>query len=187
MKFWIKKRWKDLALILAIGLLFVPQIRQPLQVFVQGIFAGSPDDLDKNQQQQLNDFQFALRDLNGVSTNLSKSEGRVVIINNWATWCAPCIAEMPSLQTLYNDYKDKVDFYFISYEKKNVLVQWLKEKSYDLPIFQPVGPTPGQLNSSSIPTTYVITKKGKIVIEEVGAHDWNSQEFRKKLNSMLIN
>ena len=185
MNFWIKKRWKDLVFILVIGLLFIPQIRQPIQVFVQGIFAGSPDEMDENQQKQLNNFEFALRNLNGESTNLSMSRGRVIIVNNWATWCAPCIAEMPSLQALYNDYKDDVDFYFISNEKKNVLVQWLKEKSYDLPIYQPVGPTPGQLNSSSIPTTYVITKAGKIVIEEVGAHDWNSDEFREKLDQLI--
>jgi len=185
MNFWIKKRWKDLVFILIIGLLFIPQIRQPIQVFIQGVFAGSPVDLDKNAQKELSTFNFALRSLDGKNTKLSNSEGKVIIVNNWATWCPPCIAEMPSLQSLYNDYKDKVDFYFISNEKKNVLKMWLKEKSYDLPVFQPMGPTPKQLNSNSIPTTYVINKKGTIIIEEVGAHDWNSHAFRDRLDGMI--
>ncbi len=185
MNFWIKKRWKDLVFILIIGLLFIPQVRQPIQVFVQGIFAGTPDDLNKEDQKKLSSFNFALRGLDGQNTNLSNSEGRVILVNNWATWCPPCIAEMPSLQSLYNVYKEKVDFYFISNEKYNVLKMWLKEKSYNLPVYQPMGPTPKQLNSSSIPTTYVINKKGIIIIEEVGAHDWNTESFREKLDFLI--
>lgn len=130
-------------------------------------------------------LNWALQDLDGNAHNMSASSGKVILINSWATWCPPCIAEMPSLQDLYNDYKDKVDFYFISNEKQNILKKWLNEKEYNFPVYQSMGPIPKELNSNSLPTTYVINKKGKIVVEEVGAHDWNSETFRSRLNKLI--
>jgi thiol-disulfide isomerase/thioredoxin len=184
-KLWLKKRWKDLVFFAIIGLLFIPQVRQPVQVFVQQLFAGSPDEIQASEQQQLKEFNWSMRKLSGEAINLSSSKGEVMLINSWATWCPPCIAEMPSLQSLYNDFKDKVDFYFVSNEKSSVLRQWLSDKEYDLPVYQSMGPVPSQLNSSSLPTTYLINRKGNIVMEEVGANDWNSDAFRKKLEIYL--
>ncbi len=184
-KIWLKKRWKDLIFFIIIGILFIPQVRHPIQVFVQGIFAGAPDQINEDQQKQLSSFNWSLQDLSGKPINLTSSKGEVILINSWATWCPPCIAEMPSLQALYNDYKDKVDFYFVSNEKSSVLRQWLTKKEYDFPVYQSMGPVPSQLNSSSIPTTYLIDRKGNIVIEEVGAHNWNSQKFRNLLENSL--
>lgn len=185
MNFWLKKRWKDLLFFIIIGLLFIPQVRQPIQVFIQQLFAGSPDEIESTEQEELRNFDWQLQDLSGKPINLSSSSGNVILINSWATWCPPCIAEMPSLQSLYNDYKNKVDFYFVSNEKSNVLKRWLTQKSYNFPVYQTIGPTPRQLDSSSLPTTYVINKKGKIVVEEVGAHDWNSEDFRERLDGLV--
>ena len=185
MKKWIKKRWKDILFFLVIGLLLIPQVRQPVQVFLQQLLAGSPDEIVENEQQTLNSFYWSLQDLNGNQLNFQQSEGNVILVNSWATWCPPCIAEMPSLQLLYTDHKNKVDFYFVSNEKRSVLKQWLSIKSFDLPVYQANGRTPEQLNSSSLPTTYVIDRKGKIIIEEVGAHDWNSSDFRAKLDRLI--
>lgn len=184
-KIWFKKRWKDLIFFLIVGLLFIPQVRQPLQVFVQELFAGAPDEINEEKQKQLSSFNWSLQDLSGKPINMESSKGEVIIVNNWATWCPPCIAEMPSFQDLYNDYKEKVTFYFVSNEKRNVLKKWLNDKGYDLPVFQSLGPIPKELNSSSIPTTYLISKQGKILMEEVGAHDWNSEKFRNILESSL--
>jgi thiol-disulfide isomerase/thioredoxin len=185
MKEWIKKKWKDILFFCLIGLLLIPQVRQPVQVFLQQLLAGSPNQIAENEQQILNTFDWSLQDLDGNQFNLRQSKGNVMLINSWATWCPPCIAEMPSLQLLYADYKHKVDFYFVSNEKKSLLKQWLKHKSFDLPVYQVNGRTPEQLNSSSLPTTYVIDRKGKIIIEEVGAHDWNSSDFRAKLDRLI--
>lgn len=184
-KLWIRKRWKDMLFLLVIGLLFIPQIRQPIQVYVQRVFAGSPEEITDDQQKKISSLNWALQDLKGKAHNMVNSKGKVILVNSWATWCPPCIAEMPSLQSLYNDYKEKVDFYFISNEKQNVLKQWMNESEYNFPVYQTMGPIPEGLNSSSLPTTYVINKQGKIVIEEVGAHDWNSESLRSKLDAMI--
>jgi len=50
---------------------------------------------------------FTLNDINGKKVNLSEFKGKAVLLNFWATWCGPCRAEMPSLNNLYNEYKDK--------------------------------------------------------------------------------
>lgn len=182
---WLKKRWKDLLFFIIIGLLLIPQVRQPVQVFIQRLFAGTPEEISPETQKTLSALSWSLQDLQGNSFNLSSSKGKVILINIWATWCPPCIAEMPSLQEVYNSYGNRVDFYFISNEKKNVLKNWMNKNEYELPIYISIGPIPSALNSSSLPTTYVIDKHGNIVIEEVGAHDWNSDDFRKKLDRLI--
>lgn len=185
MKTWLRKRWKDVLFFGLIGLLLIPQVRTPIQVFVQQLLAGDPRELSENEQKRIAPFEWSLQNLSGETKNLSQSRGNVILINSWATWCPPCIAEMPSLQALYNDFGNRIDFYFVSNENRELLQQWLDQKDFDFPVFQATGSVPAQLNSKSLPTTYVIDRKGIIRIEEVGAHDWNSAAIRQQLESMI--
>jgi len=185
MKAWLLKRWKDVLFFAFIGLLLIPQVRKPIQVFVQQLLAGNPQELSTSEQKRVEPFNWSLQNLQGEPRNLSQSKGEVILINSWATWCPPCIAEMPSLQALYDDFKQRVDFYFISNEKRQLLQKWLNQKSFKLPVYQTRGAIPPSLNSTSLPTTYVIDRKGFIRIEAVGAHDWNSSVFRQQLESLI--
>ena len=74
--------------------------------------------------------------------NFNDTKGEVVLLNFWATWCPPCIAELPSMQKLYNDYKDKVRFVFVTNEDKATIEAFLAEKGYDLPIYTSVTAIP---------------------------------------------
>src|SRR5690625_2274692 len=60
------------------------------------------------------DYNFRLLDENGKIVNLSEFEGKHIFMNFWATWCPPCIAEMPSINELYNEMNDEVVFVMIS-------------------------------------------------------------------------
>jgi thiol-disulfide isomerase/thioredoxin len=137
------------------------------------------------EQERLSSLDWQLTSMDNEPINFSTSEGNVILINLWATWCPPCIAEMPSMQSLYEDYGDRVDFYFASNEEKEILMQFLKKNEYTLPVYRFNIQPPLQLQSKSIPATFVISKKGRIVIKKTGPADWNSEKVREILDMLL--
>ena len=103
----------------------------------------------------------------------------------WATWCPPCVAEMPSLQDLYNDYKDQVVFVFVTSEGAEKVTPFMEKNNYNLPIYNMMSKEPDLLSTQSIPTTYLINKKGEIVIKKTGAANWNSTKVRNQLDELI--
>ncbi|GER60933.1 thioredoxin-like protein YneN [Patiriisocius marinus] len=145
----------------------------------------SPSEISKNDQLLLHDYNWSLSNLKGASTNLKNNEGNILLINKWATWCPPCVAEMPSLQKLYNAYGDKVSFYFITDEAPEKLNAFMLKNGYDFPVYISRSSAPKKLNSNSLPTTYLIGKDGAIVIQKVGAADWNSNSVHETLDRLM--
>lgn len=184
MKF-LKQNWSNILFILFIILLLVPQTRKPIQVTLNRLIAFSPSEISEEKRDVLENYDWRLSDLEGNMTDFNNSRGEVTLINLWATWCPPCIAEMPSFQKLYDDYGDKVDFYFISSEEEDKLLHFLDKKEYDLPIYQPFSSTPQQLRSNSLPTTYLISRSGEIVVAKKGAANWNDRSFRQLLDDLI--
>jgi len=130
-------------------------------------------------------YGWQLKDLTGERIRFSEFSGKVVFVNLWATWCPPCIAEMPDLQKLYNDYGDKVVFLFVSNEEIDVLKGFLEKKNYTLPVYIPVTEYPADFETSSIPTSFVINKKGELVISKKGVAKWNSKRIRSVLDTLI--
>ena len=181
---FIKKQWSNILFVLLIALLLIPQTRLPIQVFIQRLFSGVPEMINKEKQDTLTEYHWPLQSLDGKPVDFSSSSGKVIVLNSWATWCPPCLAEMPSLQSLYNDYGNKVDFYFVSTQEASVLQQFLTRKKYSFPVYIETTAPPALLQSSALPTTFVISKTGKIVMKETGAADWNSNKVRRLLDAL---
>jgi thiol-disulfide isomerase/thioredoxin len=184
MKF-IKKQWSNILFGVFIVLMIVPQTRMPIQVFIQRFISFSPSEIDKEDRATLKDYNWNLATLNSEKTNLTQSEGKVILINFWATWCPPCVAEMPELQELYNEYGDQVDFYFVTNEKPETVNFFLDKKGFNLPIFLQIEKSPEELESSSLPTTYLISKSGEIIMRKTGAASWNSNNVHEVLDGLL--
>lgn len=182
---FIKKQWSNILFVLLVALLLIPQTRLPIQVFIQRLFSGAPGTISKEKQDTLTDYNWPLQSPNGKTVDFSSSSGKVIVVNSWATWCPPCLAEMPSLQNLYNDYGSTVDFYFVSTENAETLRQFMARKNYSFPVYIETTTPPTVLQSSALPTTFVISKTGKIVMKETGAADWNSNKVRKLLDELL--
>jgi thiol-disulfide isomerase/thioredoxin len=157
----------------------------PIQVFVQRLISFSPSETIVNERKTLEDYNWNLQQMNSEEINFSHSKGKVAIVNFWATWCPPCVAEMPSFQKLYNDYGTKVDFYFITSEKVEKVEKFMVKNGYNLPIYFETSPTPKLMESNILPTTYVISKSGKIVIDEEGTADWYSTKMRDLIEKLL--
>lgn len=182
---WVKKHYGNIIFVLLITILIIPQTRMPVQVFLQRLLAGSPNIIEKNKQVQLSNYDWNLQTLENTYVNFSTSTNKVAVINFWATWCPPCVAEMPSLQKLFDQYGAKVDFYFIAAEDESVIRNFLNQKNYTIPVYIEQSATPDQLKSTAYPTTYIIAKNGRIVMDKTGAANWNSAKVKELLDTLL--
>lgn len=123
--------------------------------------------------------------VNASDSNLNELKGKVIFLNYWATWCPPCRAEMPSIQNLYNDYKDKIAFVFITSDPKEKVEKFFQDNNYNLPTYSLQSNPAPEISTRSLPTTFIIDKNGRIVEKEVGASNWNSSGYRKLFDTLL--
>ena len=130
---------------------------------------------------------FTVNLLGGESFKLSEQQGKVVIMNIWATWCAPCHDETPDFVDLYNQYKDQglvILGVSIDEQGKSVVRPFMEKYDVNYPmviddgsIMDKYGPTMG------IPTTYIINKKGNLQYFAVGA--LTQKELEPRINTLL--
>lgn len=124
----------------------------------------------------------------GEPLRLSQLKGKVVFLNLWATWCPPCVGEMPGLQNLYNEFKNEKDiqFLFVSVDDGvTVVSDFLKSQKFSIPVYQPGDEVPRQLSSTGIPITFVLDKEQRIVLREIGAREWDRAEVKDAIRSLL--
>lgn len=132
--------------------------------------------------------QLRLTDHLGQTISLKDVEGKVILINFWATWCPPCKAEMPSLNTLYNQYKGKDNFVLFMIDVDHQMEHsftYIQKQGFDLPVHQVESQLPAAFESKSIPFTVLINKKGEIVMKHEGMANYESKKFLKDLDKLL--
>ena len=125
------------------------------------------------------EYAFDLIDSNGDIVPFSTFQSETIFLNIWATWCPPCIAEMPDIHDLYEKTGDQVTFVMISVDDDpEVALSYLQRMEYDFPVFFLKDHLPTVFASSTIPTTYVISPDGHIVVTQRGMSKYDSEEFR---------
>lgn len=132
------------------------------------------------------DFSMNLVNSKGEMVSLDQFRGKVVFINIWATWCPPCIAEMPGINSLYNEVKDEgVVFLMLSVDEDFEKAKRFNEKKgFDFEVYKVDGGIPRMYYSESIPTTFVISAKGELALTHKGMASYNTTEFREFLKSI---
>ncbi|MEC3907620.1 TlpA disulfide reductase family protein [Tamlana sp. 2201CG12-4] len=181
-----KSRIKHIIFLVIVALLLIPQTRLPIQVALnRGLALFSPSKIDKSKQRVLTSYNWNLQGVNREIFNFEATKEQVVLVNFWATWCPPCIAEMPGLEALYKDYKDRMVFVFVSNEDHGVTTKFLCEKGYDFNSYVPLTQYPEVFDVSSIPRTFLIDKKGRIIMDKTGAANWNSNTVRQTIEGLL--
>ncbi len=182
---FFKKHWSTVALLVFVALLFIPQTGTPIKVFFNRLIAFSPSEIAEADQESISDYNWQLQDLQGNTVDFASAKDKVILVNVWATWCPPCIAEMSSMQALYTTYKDEVSFYFVSIETTETVQKFIDKNEYTFPVFTTQHNFPKVLETNSFPTTYLISKDGKIIMNKKGAADWNSTSVHKTIDALL--
>jgi thiol-disulfide isomerase/thioredoxin len=127
-------------------------------------------------------------DKNGTLLNTADLKGKVIFINFWATWCPPCIAEMGSVNALYNKLKNDPRFVFIIADTDNNLQQsaaFMNKHQYDLPVYQITGPVNGDLFSGTLPTTLIIDSNGNLIQQHEDIANYDTKAMVLFLQSLL--
>ena len=180
-----KKTIQNIAFFIFIALLLFTPLGTFVKIQLNRLIAFSPKTIEVQDQKILSSYQWQLVDATGQKVSLEDYKGKIVFINFWATWCPPCIAEMPSMQKLYNDYQNKVVFLFVTTDSFEKAKAFLTKEKLNLPIYQSVTKPPLEMESATIPATYVIDKHGNLIVAKIGSADWNSDSFREKLDEYL--
>lgn len=120
-----------------------------------------------------------------ASVHLASYRGRVVLLNFWATWCEPCVVEMPSLLDLHHDQPDLAVLAISIDEDPDAYSRFIARRHVDLITVRDPGQTAAKLyRSEAWPETYVIDRQGVIRRKFIGAQDWSSPEVRAYLKSL---
>jgi len=131
-------------------------------------------------------YDFIATDLDGNTFKLSDLKGQVVILNFWFTNCGPCIQEMPELNNLADNFKNKkVKFLAVTFNKKEIVEQFLKTKDFNFTLIPNANNIISLYGVNTYPTTIVINKKGEIVTKEVGYRTNIKSVLTKAINAAL--
>lgn len=133
--------------------------------------------------------ELILKDLNNKTVDLSQLKGKVVLINFWASWCPPCVHEMPSMQRLQNRFFTK-GFTILGVnmaEDEKTVRHFLNTKvDVQFPIlFDNQGTALKRWGVFAFPTSYIIDKKGKIRYAIFGGVDWEKESILNKITHLL--
>ena len=177
----------NIVILVLLVLMIIPQTRTPIQVAINRIFAKfSPSVNAIDDRANIANYDWMLYDAEDQLINFTDNQGKVVLVNFWATWCPPCIAEMPELQQLYDDYGEQVTFLFVASDDKEAVATFLSERDYTIPVYYQGSQAPKEIATQSLPTTYLIDRSGNIVIDKKGAANWNSDKVRKTIDELLL-
>jgi len=199
----VKKKWftrsnllTALMLVFVLALLVSPQFKG---IIIQGLMKIGlfqppiPQQSDQAGSSLLSSSEaggeMVFEDENGKTINLSDLKGKVVFINFWATWCPPCVAEMPSIYKLSEKFKDKSNVVFMMVDmdadmKKSK--KFFQKNGYNLKVYIPASQISPDYFSGALPTTLLFDKSGKLVFKHEGVADYSNTEFEKFLDINIL-
>lgn len=176
-------------LLSTIALLYFTGLHVPVVGNLQRVLLWTGLMTPDTEQEQIDarsaNYNLPLLSLDDDAFNLDRFKGKTIFLNFWATWCPPCIAEMPNIQSLYDEVQsDSIQFVMVSLDEDHQKARdYLSRKEYTFPVYFLNGRKPGTYNSTVVPTTYVISPDGDIVTERRGMANYNTSTFKKFLRS----
>lgn len=132
------------------------------------------------------DFSGTILDNEGKEINISDFKGKTLFINIWASWCGPCRAEKPYINSLYEKVKDRENLEFLMIAKDDDFTKtkdYVNQNGFSFPIYHAHNGLNSSLETESIPMTLVINSEGKIIFSHTGMTNFNNEKFKNFLLS----
>ena len=155
------------------------------QLMLTGLFNASKEKTGTSNESAI-DFYF--EDDKGNVQNTASLKGKVVFVNFWASWCPPCRAEFPSIETLYSNLKNNPDVFFLMINEDNdvsAAYKYLEREKYSLPFYKAKGNVPAEIYTGTLPTTIVLDKKGEIRLRHQGFANYGSEKFINQMEELI--
>jgi len=120
------------------------------------------------------DYVMEAVDLTGAPVAFADFAGKVLVLNFWATWCAPCVAEMPALERLHEATSDMgVRFACVTREAAAAVRPFVSARGLGLPVFLMADDPPECFRSRAIPATFILDRSGRVAMRHFGAAAWD--------------
>ncbi|VAX24317.1 hypothetical protein MNBD_NITROSPINAE01-127 [hydrothermal vent metagenome] len=173
---WVPYGALLLVLIVATGFWKIEKSREtPLIPYDEYVAQNTPPTMDGKVAPD-----FTLPALGGGEISLADYKGKIVFINIWATWCAPCREEMPSMQKLYDRFRgDDFEMITISIDKKETDVQaFINELGLTFKVaLDPTEKTSKEYKTTGVPETYIVGRDGVIMHHIIGPGKWYTPQI----------
>jgi thiol-disulfide isomerase/thioredoxin len=144
-----------------------------------------PNLIPFEKQEVLSSYDLRLIESTGRTINLYANQNKVVFIHYWNTTDKDVSADIKIMQKLYDDYKLKIEFYFITDDTQPNIRKYIKDNNLLFPNYY-MGSTPLRpLVFGKLVKSYLISKTGRIVMNQEGVADWNSETVRKTIDDLL--
>ncbi|AZA51210.1 TlpA family protein disulfide reductase [Chryseobacterium carnipullorum] len=194
-KIWLRKNWSTALLVsIFIVLLVSPDAKAWLmrQIISTGLMNSKIEEKETEPAVESTPLSstenFSVRNDKGEIINTSDLKGKVVFINFWASWCPPCRAEFPSIQTFYVRFKSNKDLVFLTVnldEQTALGKMYLEKEQFTVPFLVAEGSIPTAFFNGSLPTTVVLDRSGKIRMHHAGMADYSKESFYQEINQLL--
>ena len=153
-----------------------------LAVAVPGSAAGQAREASSSPAQGLG---WRLSDLDGDEVSLAELTGRPLVVNVWATWCLPCVAEIRSLERLARSLEgEDVGFALVAPQERRAVADWVGRRGHALPFYVEATPMPDAFGLEALPTTWILDAEGRVVLKHRGALDWDRDDIRELLRRL---
>ncbi len=145
--------------------------------------------LSKLQQMTVETKKLVLNDIHEKPHHLDDYKGKIVLVSFWASWCGPCIEEMPSLVKLKEKYKDQLEILAVNVrEDTNTITKFTKIMNINFPLLQDFdAQTTEDWKVYVYPSNYIIDKTGKTRYAATGAMDWQDIKIDLVLQELIAN
>ena len=150
-------------------------------------FSGCKNSDKDSEQMTKATFDMALENSKGEQVNMEEFRGKKIFFNVWATWCPPCIEEMPTIHNLYEEIGDQEDVVFLMLtmdQDFQKAIEYREKYGYNFEIYRPTGPMPAKYHTKLIPTTFVINSEGYLVLQHDGVGEFDTAEFKEYFASV---
>jgi len=177
----------DVLFVILIVLLVVPGTRTSVGSLFIRLTSFPPSTIDEGERLALGNSakNWTIYNLQGEAVQFADLNQKPVFVNIWATWCPPCIAEIPGIEEIYHEFKNDVSFVLVTNENVETVKQFLKKNKYEnMPVYF-ASNTPLEFSSNSIPATFIVSRSGKIAVNKKGAARWNTSTTRNLLDELI--
>lgn len=180
-----KKTVFNIAIILFVLSFFVTPMGHYGKILLNQLFATSPPIIEEAKREKITDYDWKLKDADWNFFNFEESKGNVIFINLWASWRLPSEAELSSIQAMYDEYKDKMDFYIITNENRPPVEEFMDKHGFTFPVTYLIIGEKTPINPEEVPSSYLIDKAGNIVIYKRKIADWSTTKVYNLLDELI--